>query len=317
MRQLPKTNLARRSLAKNGAVLVARNLATAARFVNRFAPGAPEPCPAATNGLLDRIDSAGSVFLGDWSAQTFGDYASGTNHVLPTGGVARTRGGLSVTDFVKCISVQEVSRAGVQRLAPVAEEFARAEGLDAHGAFGRGAQMKARANDPGAARGRADAPVPSAARRPHRKTAPRFQRESDRLLARRASRAREVSAAATISAYPEQETVRRKAARHFGVRPDELLLTNGTDEALQPRSSTPSSNRATRVLLVEPTYAMYRFYSELAGARIVAPRYDAAMQFPWKEVLAALRAGAARLLSSESEQPDRQSAFACRDFGAF
>jgi histidinol dehydrogenase len=129
--QLPDTNLARRSLANNGAVLVARNLADAIRFVNRFAPEHLS-LPDNSSALLDRIDSAGSIFLGDWSAQTFGDYASGTNHVLPTGGVARTRGGLSVTDFVKCISVQEVSRAGFQRLAPVAVEFARAEGLDAH-----------------------------------------------------------------------------------------------------------------------------------------------------------------------------------------
>ena len=108
-----------------------KNLAAAARFVNRFAPEHLS-LPGGADGLLDRIDSAGSIFLGDWSAQSFGDYASGTNHVLPTGGVARTRGGLSVADFVKCISVQEVSRAGVRRLAPVVEEFARAEGLQAH-----------------------------------------------------------------------------------------------------------------------------------------------------------------------------------------
>ncbi len=128
---LPKTNLARRSLAKNGAVLVAKNLAAAARFVNRFAPEHLS-LPGGADGLLRRINSAGSIFLGDWSAQSFGDYASGTNHVLPTGGVARTRGGLSVSDFVKCISVQEVSRAGMRRLAPVVEQFARAEGLQAH-----------------------------------------------------------------------------------------------------------------------------------------------------------------------------------------
>jgi histidinol-phosphate aminotransferase len=94
--------------------------------------------------------------------------------------------------------------------------------------------------------------------------------------------------AGVISAYPEQETVRLKAARHFGVRPGELLLTNGTDEALSLVVNTfvePDDS----VLIVEPTYAMYRFYSELAGAHVVAPRYDAAMQFPWKEVLAALR----------------------------
>jgi histidinol-phosphate aminotransferase len=96
--------------------------------------------------------------------------------------------------------------------------------------------------------------------------------------------------AATISAYPEQETVRRKAARHFGVQPEELLLTNGTDEALSLVVSTFVES-GDRVLFVEPTYAMYRFYSELAGARIVAPRYDAEMGFPWNEVLAELRKG--------------------------
>jgi histidinol dehydrogenase len=128
---LPKANLARRSLAKNGAVLVAKNLTAATGFVNRFAPEHLS-LPGGADGFLERIDSAGSIFLGDWSAQSFGDYASGTNHVLPTGGVARTRGGLSVSDFVKCISVQEVSRAGVRRLAPIVEQFARAEGLAAH-----------------------------------------------------------------------------------------------------------------------------------------------------------------------------------------
>jgi histidinol dehydrogenase len=129
--QLPKSNPAWRSLAKNGAVLVARNLATAARFVNRFAPE-HLILPGAAAKLADRFDSAGSIFLGDWSAQSFGDYATGTNHVLPTGGVARARGGLSTADFVKCASVQEVTRAGLAHLAPVVEEFAKAEGLLAH-----------------------------------------------------------------------------------------------------------------------------------------------------------------------------------------
>jgi histidinol dehydrogenase len=128
---LPTTNLARRSLERNGAVLVARTPGAALDFVNRFAPEHLS-LPEGERGSWRRFDSAGSVFLGDWSAQTFGDYASGTNHVLPTGGVGRVRGGLSAADFVKCISVQEVSRAGVRRLAPVAEEFARAEGLAAH-----------------------------------------------------------------------------------------------------------------------------------------------------------------------------------------
>lgn len=130
--KLAPENLARRSLSANGALLLARNVDDAARFVNRFAP---EHLTLVGNekALLGKIDAAGSIFLGNWSAQTFGDYATGTNHVLPTGTVARTRGGLSTADFVKCIGVQEVSRAGFARLAPVATEFAQAENLPAHG----------------------------------------------------------------------------------------------------------------------------------------------------------------------------------------
>lgn len=94
---------------------------------------------------------------------------------------------------------------------------------------------------------------------------------------------------AQISAYPEQASVRRKMAKFFGVSADELLLTNGTDEALSLIVNTFVGPNA-EVLFVEPTYAMYRFYAELAGARIVAPRYTASMEFPWAEVFAALRA---------------------------
>jgi histidinol dehydrogenase len=128
---LPQSNPAWRSLAKSGAVLVAANLAAAVRFVNRFAPEHLS-LPGAASHLADRFDSAGSIFLGDWSAQACGDYATGTNHVLPTGGAARARGGLSTSDFVKCVSVQEVTRAGLARLAPVVKQFAKAEGLLAH-----------------------------------------------------------------------------------------------------------------------------------------------------------------------------------------
>jgi histidinol dehydrogenase len=132
LRQLPPSNPAWRSLRRNSAVLIARDLTAAIHFVNLFAPEHLS-LPGRANGILNRLDSAGSIFLGDWSAQPAGDYASGTNHVLPTGGVARSRGGLSVTDFVKCISVQQVSRSGLRRLAPVVEQFAKAEGLAAHG----------------------------------------------------------------------------------------------------------------------------------------------------------------------------------------
>jgi histidinol dehydrogenase len=128
---LPVANLARQALAKNGAVLVASSVGAAAEFVERFAPEHLTLAGDAGKHAA-RFPAAGGVFVGDWSAQTFGDYATGTNHVLPTGGAARSRGGLSTADFVKCVSVQTVTRAGFRRLAPVAKALATAEGLEAH-----------------------------------------------------------------------------------------------------------------------------------------------------------------------------------------
>jgi histidinol-phosphate aminotransferase len=112
--------------------------------------------------------------------------------------------------------------------------------------------------------------------------------------------------AAEICSYPEQETVRRKMALHFGVRPEELLLTNGTDEALHVIVST-FVEPGDGVLIVEPTYAMYRFYSELAGARVLAPRYTGEMQFPWQEVLAILRGDFSQRRSSEQTESSDQN----------
>lgn len=83
-------------------------------------------------GLLPRIRNAGSIFVGKYSAVAFGDYCSGSNHVLPTGGFAKARGGLSVRDFVKAIAVQEVAESGAKKLAAIGETIAEMEGLKEH-----------------------------------------------------------------------------------------------------------------------------------------------------------------------------------------
>jgi histidinol dehydrogenase len=131
LRSLPDTNPAHRSCRDTGAILLANTWQAAIEFVNRFAPehlSLPESSPA----LLQKIRSAGTIFVGPLSAQPFGDYASGSNHVLPTGGWARRRGGLSVQDFVKQFSVQSISHAGYERLAKDVQTMAHAEGLLAH-----------------------------------------------------------------------------------------------------------------------------------------------------------------------------------------
>jgi histidinol dehydrogenase len=81
---------------------------------------------------LPRITNAGSIFLGAWSPEPMGDYCSGTNHVLPTYGYARAYSGLSVLDFVKGVTVQELTPAGLRSLGPTAVTLAQLEGLDAH-----------------------------------------------------------------------------------------------------------------------------------------------------------------------------------------
>ncbi len=131
LRTLPSANPAWVSLENNGAILLAPSLEVGIRFANQFAPE-HLGLPGDGRALLEKVRSAGSIFLGPWSAQPVGDYASGTNHVLPTGGWARARGGLSTGDFVKCASVQRLSRAGLRRLAPVAVALAEAENLAAH-----------------------------------------------------------------------------------------------------------------------------------------------------------------------------------------
>jgi histidinol dehydrogenase len=128
---LPDSNPAKRSLTEKSAILLAPDSAAAERFGNRFAPEHLS-IPGAQASLADKLNAAGSVFIGPWSAQSIGDYASGTNHVLPTSGGARTRGGLSTWDFVRCTSVQQVSAVGLRSLRPVVTALADAEGLLAH-----------------------------------------------------------------------------------------------------------------------------------------------------------------------------------------
>jgi histidinol dehydrogenase len=126
---LSTAGVARSSIDANGAIVMVDSLMQAVDFSNALAP---EHLSLHDASLLGEIKHAGSMFLGPMSPEAAGDYASGPNHVLPTSGAARLRGGLSAADFVKIISVQELSREGLARLAPAIVTLARAEGLEAH-----------------------------------------------------------------------------------------------------------------------------------------------------------------------------------------
>jgi histidinol dehydrogenase len=129
LKTLPTAATARAAIRNNSAVILAPSLARAVELSNRLAP---EHLNIPDRSLLAAITSAGSIFVGPYSPEAAGDYASGPNHVLPTAGQARVRAGLSAVDFVKVISVQELGKAALARLAPAITALARSEGLEAH-----------------------------------------------------------------------------------------------------------------------------------------------------------------------------------------
>ncbi len=130
-RQMPADGPARRSLAANGGIIRTRTIGEAVMLCQRMAP---EHVVCDSDAVAARLTRAGTIFVGDYSVQASGDYATGSNHVLPTSGAARARGGLSAADFVRVSTVQRLTPAGLRRIAPAAIALAQAEGLTAHAA---------------------------------------------------------------------------------------------------------------------------------------------------------------------------------------
>jgi histidinol dehydrogenase len=131
---LPTADVASLAVANYSAIIVCQGAEEIIELVNEIAPEhlaiPDESLPV--DSLVDKIVNAGSIFIGRFSTEAAGDYASGPNHVLPTSGVAALRGGLSVNDFVKVITTQSLSEDALRQLTPAVTQLARAEGLEAH-----------------------------------------------------------------------------------------------------------------------------------------------------------------------------------------
>jgi len=132
IKTLPRSAILEQSAKKGCSVLVTDSLESAIDFANDYAPEHLLLAIRDAEDEMVNICNAGSIFLGSYSSVAFGDYCAGPNHVLPTMGLALTRGALSPLDFVKIIPYQRTSRSGAQKLAKIAAEIARAEGLEAH-----------------------------------------------------------------------------------------------------------------------------------------------------------------------------------------
>jgi histidinol dehydrogenase len=131
---LPTADVASLAVANNSAIIVCQSVEEIIELVNEIAPehlAIPDESLSVAS-FVDKIVNAGSIFIGRFSTEAAGDYASGPNHVLPTSGVAALRGGLSVNDFVKVVTTQSLSEDALRQLTPAVTQLARAEGLEAH-----------------------------------------------------------------------------------------------------------------------------------------------------------------------------------------
>jgi histidinol dehydrogenase len=129
--QMPSEGPASLAIQHNGGIVLTETLREAVDLCNRMAP---EHVVCDEESIAARLTRAGTVFVGEYSAQASGDYATGSNHVLPTNGAARARGGLSASDFVRVTTIQHLSRRGLQNIGPAVRTLAKAEGLSAHAA---------------------------------------------------------------------------------------------------------------------------------------------------------------------------------------
>ena len=296
---LSTADVARTALKKNSAIILVDSLDQAVEISNRFAP---EHLSIPAAALLKHVQNAGSVFIGPTSPEAAGDYASGPNHVLPTSGAARQRGGLSAADFVKVISTQEISPAALAGLTPAITTLARAEGLEAHAR-----SVEVRVTVANALRPRkavldmAPYSPPTGGRAD--KLRLDFNENTVGCSPHVLKRIREQLTEAGLAVYPEYGAAKHDLAEFLGCTPDEFTLSNGTDEAIQVLINTYIDD-GDEVLLLRPSYAMYRFYAEVAGASVRELDYrPGTLDFPLEELLDAIGPQTRAILIANPNNP--------------
>lgn len=265
------------SLARSRIIVVA-DIDEAIEISNHYAPEHLILQISEPRRWLERIRAAGSVFLGPWSPEPMGDYCSGTNHVLPTYGYARAYSGLSLADFQRRITVQELTREGLRDLGPTATTLARLEGLDAHalavdlrlGALGRTLEtaggptsiddMTTRLARPSILSLRAyeHAHWDSRFERLHANESPwppPIDAEGDRLA---------------LNRYPEPQpqALIDALASNYGVASSDVLVSRGSDEGIDLLTRVFCEAGRDSVIVCPPTFGMYAVAAATQGAKV-------------------------------------------------
>ncbi len=292
-RDEPRAEIVRASLAAGGALLLADDLDAALAFAERYAPEHLLLLVDSPRAALPRVRAAGTVFLGPSTSVTFGDYATGANHVLPTGGLARAWSGLALDDFFRWTTWQEATPAAAADLARTVAPLAEAEGLPAHAAAARraaaggaGARRPATgavrpAPAPRAAYGemapRAAYPAP-APRAAYRELAPYDPARPPLPLDLSANTnlwgpcpaALDALRSAKVDAYPTPyaDALKRALAERWGLAPEQVTTGCGSDDVLDSTIRAFCDPSAT-VAYVWPTFGMAAEFARLNGARPV------------------------------------------------
>ena len=282
---LPRKEIADKSLA-NSRIIIFRDMETALEFTNAYAP--EHLILAADNhaALAAKVTHAGSVFCGHYSCESAGDYASGTNHTLPTLGYARSYSGLCLDSFMRKMTLQELTPQGVQNIGPAVEAMAAAEQLDAH----RNA-MTLRLAAVGAAPAAADTGIDRLVRPNIRALAP-YSSARDEYAGKEAHvflDANESPYNAPVNRYPDplQRAVKQKLAAVKGVAEEGIFLGNGSDEAIDLLFRVFCTPGQDNVVAPAPTYGMYEVCADINAVEYRSVPLEADFSLSAQKLLAA------------------------------
>ena len=296
--RLATGKLAIETLRRQGGAILLANVAEAASVSDAIAPEHLSLQCAAADALAARVRHVGSVFIGPWSAIAAGDYATGTNHVLPTGGAARAYGGLGVESFGHWIEMQRATAGGIRAVADTVDLLAGSEGLAAHGR-----SVRARAEQLAETEARQD---PIALLRRPEPVEPYPAEASDEELAKEAGVPVERIARMDMNTMPAGEfaeygdlgyrRLRDALSMASGAPPERIVPGAGADELIR-LITTQAVGPGDAVVVPIPTFGMFAVEARIAGARVVdVPREELGRRQPADQLRAAAEESAARLV---------------------
>ncbi len=280
---LPRQEIARNCL-KNSIAIVAKGQEEALQIINTYAPEHLIIATKEANELAEQVENAGSVFIGNFTPESAGDYASGTNHTLPTNGFARAYSGVSLDSFVKKITYQQITPKGIQQLGPTVALMAEAEQLQAHA---NAVTIRLQSRNPSVPRKDKACLVSShlALRTSHfgPRTIPSLVRPNIRQLQPYSSAREEYKGAAKVfldanenpntsevNRYPDplQKKLKQEISKLKGVPTENIFLGNGSDEAIDLLMRVFCEPQQDYIITLPPTYGMYQVSANISNVVI-------------------------------------------------